>query len=147
MNLSLFPKFYNQPQDWVFYQQKQAFLAPFAAGRLEYKHRNNTRAASAPKKGHIVTKPPINPPDRREEALETLKRQIAAQRARLDPKLLKLAEQAASLSQKPAAAKNEGLVPYDRDAAAETIRLFLKDHPDAKGFEKELMSLIRRDQH
>ncbi len=94
-----------------------------------------------------MTKTPENPSDRREKALEMLKKQIADQRARLDPKLLKLAAQAASLSQKPASARNEGLVPYDRSAAAETIRLFLKSHPDAKGFEKELMDLIRRGQH
>lgn len=94
-----------------------------------------------------MTKTPANTSDSRQKALETLKKQIAEQRARLDPKLLKLAAQAASLSQKPAGSRNEGLVPYDRDAAAETIRLFLQSHPNAKGFEKELMDLIRRGQN
>lgn len=94
-----------------------------------------------------MTKNPENEQNGRQKALESLKKQIAEQRARLDPKLLQMAAQAASLSQKPAHTRNEGLVPYDRDAAAETIRLFLESHPDAKGFEKELRDLIRRGQH
>lgn len=90
---------------------------------------------------------PESPASSRQKALAELKKQIAEQRARLDPKLLKLAAQAASLSQKEAAERQNGLVPYDRGAAAEAIRLFLEDHPDSAAFEQALQELIRRSQH
>lgn len=80
----------------------------------------------------------------REAALQELKRQIAAQRQKLDPKVLKLAAQAAALAQTAPDKRAEGLVPYDRSAAAETIRLFLQNHPDATGFEKELLALLNQ---
>lgn len=89
-------------------------------------------------------KPPEN---NREAALRTLKRQIAEQRARLDPRLLEMAAQAAALSQKPAAARQEGMVPYDRAAAAAAVRLFLQNHPDAAAFEKELLALLNIKTH
>lgn len=94
-----------------------------------------------------MTQPPKTPPDRRTEALEQLKQQIAEQRARLDPRLLQLAQQAALLSQKPAESRNESMVPFDRAAAGEAIRLFMAQHPDAKGFEAALLALIRRENH
>jgi hypothetical protein len=84
----------------------------------------------------------------RDDALKELQRQIDAQRARLDPKVLKLAEQAARLSQTAEAdTESPVLVPYDRDAAAEVIRLFLKNHRDAPEFEARLMELLRQLRH
>jgi len=90
----------------------------------------------------------VNPPENsRDAALRALKRQIEEQRARLDPRVLELAAQAAALSQKPSAAQQEGLVPYDRAAAAEAVRLFLQSHPDAAAFEKELVALLKLKSH
>lgn len=86
------------------------------------------------------------PTDRRNAAIAALKKQIAEQRARLDPDVLKRAAQAAELSQKTPEERAAGLVPYDRAAAAEAIRLFLQNHPDAAHFEEELMSLLRQQQ-
>jgi len=75
----------------------------------------------------------VNPPENsRDAALRALKRQIEEQRARLDPRVLELAAQAAALSQKPAAVRQEGMVPYDRAAAAEAVRLFLRMPPRLK---------------
>lgn len=90
----------------------------------------------------------MNPPENsRDAALRALKRQIAEQRARLDPRVLKLAAQAAALSQKPSAAEQEGMVPYDRATAAEAVRLFLQNHPDAAAFEKALLALLNPKSH
>jgi len=82
----------------------------------------------------------------RDDALKELQRQIDAQRARLDPKVLKLAEQAARLSQaaQQTGQESPALVPYDREAAAEVIRLFLKNHKDAPEFEARLLALIKQ---
>lgn len=91
----------------------------------------------------MTTRPPAGS---REAAIEELKKQIAAQRARLDPAVLKRAAKAAELSQKPAAERAAGLVPYDRAAAAEAVRLFLQNHPDAAHFEEELISLLRQQE-
>jgi hypothetical protein len=84
----------------------------------------------------------------RDDALKELQRQIDAQRARLDPKVLKLAEQAARLSQAaPPDVESPVLIPYDRDAAAEIIRLFLKNHRDAPEFEARLLALLQQLRH
>ncbi len=84
----------------------------------------------------------------RDDALKELQRQIDAQRARLDPKVLKLAEQAARLSQAAMPdVESPVLIPYDRDAAAEIIRLFLKNHRDAPEFEARLLELLQQLRH
>jgi len=82
----------------------------------------------------------------REEALKKLRAQIAEQRARLDPKVLRAAAHAAELAQNPAKAA-ENMVPYDRDNAAEAIRLFLDAHADQAAFQEKLLQLIRRQQN
>ncbi|MDP2205714.1 MAG: hypothetical protein Q8K65_05350 [Alphaproteobacteria bacterium] len=87
-----------------------------------------------------------SPENTREAALSKLRQQIKEQRARLDPRVLELAAQAAALSQKPGGGK-ESMVPYDRVAAAEAVRLFLQSHPDADGFEKELLTLLKQETH
>src|SRR5690606_41470662 len=50
----------------------------------------------------------------REEALEKLRAQIAAQREKLDPKVLKAAQRAAEIAQNPQKSP-DSLIPYDRD--------------------------------
>lgn len=82
----------------------------------------------------------------REEALKKLRAQIAAQRARLDPKVLRAAERAAALAQNPE--KNaDNMVPYDRDSAAEAIRLFLEAHEEQAEFQARLLQLLKQQQH
>ena len=88
---------------------------------------------------------------KRRDALEILKKQIREQRARIDPKVLKAAEDAVKKREKamnnppgdPPADK-DGKVPYDKQAAAKAVALFLRDHADGKGFEKRLMDMIRK---
>lgn len=86
------------------------------------------------------------PKNTREAALQELRQLIEAQRARLDPRVLQLAAQAAALSQKPNSGRDD-MIPYDRAAAAEAIRLFLQSHPDAAAFEKELLALLHPGKH
>lgn len=83
--------------------------------------------------------------DKREEALQELRRLIREQRARLDPRLLELAAQAARLSQQPP--ENAEFVPYDHDAAAKAIRLFLKNHDNPAAFEQQLLRLLDKTKH
>ena len=73
----------------------------------------------------------------REKALNELKRRIEEQKARVDPKLLKLAEKAAL-----SGAKSGETTPYDRAAAVEAVEIFLEEHKDRKGFERRLAELI-----
>ncbi len=81
----------------------------------------------------------------RDKALEILKKQMAVQKQRLDPKLLQIAEKAASLKQEGRAQKD--MVPYDREAAARAVQLFLKNHEDRGAFEQQLLDLLRKQQH
>ena len=81
-------------------------------------------------------------PDRK-KAIDELKRQIEAQKARLDPKLLEMAGKAAALSQRDPAKKD--MVPYDREAAAAVVRLFLQNHGDRQKFEQRLSALLKKE--
>lgn len=83
--------------------------------------------------------------DKRQKALNALKEQIRQQRGKLDPKLLKMAEQAI-LGQLPGGGA-AGTVPYDQKTAAAAVETFLKNHPDAKGFRARLLEMIRKTQH
>lgn len=82
----------------------------------------------------------------REEALEKLRAQIAAQREKLDPKVLKAAQRAAEIAQNPQKSP-DSLIPYDRESAAEAIRLFLDTHEDSADFEKKLLALLKQQQN
>ncbi len=81
----------------------------------------------------------------RDKALEILKKQMQVQKERLDPKLLQIASKAAALKQEGKAQKD--MVPYDREAAAKAVQLFLKNHDDRDDFEQRLLAMLRRDQH
>ncbi len=81
----------------------------------------------------------------RDKALEILKKQMQVQKERLDPKLLQIAGKAAALKQEGKAQKD--MVPYDREAAAKAVQLFLKNHDDRADFEQRLLAMLRRDQH
>jgi hypothetical protein len=81
----------------------------------------------------------------RDEALEILKKQMQVQKERLDPKLLQIAGKAAALKQEGKAQKN--MVPYDREAAAKAVQLFLKNHDDRADFEQRLLAMLRKGEH
>ncbi|MDE1153129.1 MAG: hypothetical protein PW788_11385 [Micavibrio sp.] len=103
--------------------------------------------------------------DNREKALEILKAQIRQQRARIDPRILKMAEIAAASTQRPPAAtpagnlvnkpaakkteaaesRNSGTVPYDREAATAAITLFLKAHDNPAAVKAQLKALLDKD--
>jgi hypothetical protein len=109
----------------------------------------------------MMDRPAKNPA--REEALRELKRQMAEQRARIDPHILKIARQAAERAQDererqtgaaPSQQQADGkrhaghnMVPYDRAAAAEAIALFLRNCEDREAFEKRLLLLLRSRQN
>ncbi len=81
----------------------------------------------------------------RDEALEILKKQMQVQKERLDPKLLQIAGKAAALKKEGKAQKN--MVPYDREAAAKAVQLFLKNHDDRADFEQRLLAMLRKGEH
>ncbi len=79
----------------------------------------------------------------REAAIAELKVQIEAQRARIDPDVLKKAEKAAAASQNPK--PKAELVPFDRDAAALVVRLFLDRHDDPEWFKRQLQEQLKKE--
>jgi hypothetical protein len=90
----------------------------------------------------------VTPPENtRDAALGALKRLIKEQKARLDPRLLEQVARAAVEARKPDAPPHEGTLPYDRAAAAEAIRIFLKNHPDGAAFETALRALLKSRSH
>lgn len=78
---------------------------------------------------------------RRDIALAELKKRIAEQRARLDPKLLRMAEKAAL-----SAGAGEK-VPYDRESAVRAVELFLTGHDDRDAFERRLRDLLAKNRN
>lgn len=81
---------------------------------------------------------------RREEAIAKLKELIAEQRGRIDPKVLKEAQRAATIKQEGRAQKD--LVPYDREAAAAAVALFLRDHDGEGDFTRKLQAMLDAQQ-
>ena len=73
---------------------------------------------------------------------------IKEQRERLDPKVLAQARRAIEEQMK---ANNKNTAepvteePYDKENASQTIRLFLKNHPDARIFERALVKRIHEE--
>lgn len=81
---------------------------------------------------------------------------IRRQRARIDPKVLKIAQQAIESRTADAAdavakttesEQQTSTVPYDKEAAAEAIALFLQNKKDSRDFEKRLADLIHKNSH
>ncbi len=81
--------------------------------------------------------------DARDKAIQELKEQIEAQRARIDPDVLKKAEKAAAASQKPKAKAD--MVPFDREAAALVVRMFLDRHDDPEWFKRQLQAQLKKE--
>ena len=89
--------------------------------------------------------------DKKQKAIEELKRQRQLARERLGPEGVKELEKLAkSLGKsKPASAPAvpAGTVPYDKKAAAAAFQLFLKNHGDPKEFERRLREMINKKSH
>jgi len=87
--------------------------------------------------------------DKKQKAIEELKKQRQLARERLGPEgikeLEKLAKNMGKLS--PAAALPPGTVPYDKEAALAAFQMFLKNHGDPKEFEKRLRAMINKSSH
>lgn len=83
--------------------------------------------------------------DAREKAIAELKRQMAEQRARIDPEVLKKAQKAAAQSQKPPAQRKADMVPFDREAAARVVKKFLENHDDPEALARALKDRLRDD--
>jgi hypothetical protein len=79
----------------------------------------------------------------REKALEELKRHIKEQKARVDPEVLKRAEEAAR-ARMPSGGTS---VPYDRESAAKAVELFLRSHPDPKDLERLIAAIVAKTRH
>lgn len=74
--------------------------------------------------------------DSRQKAIEELKKQIKLGRERLGPEGIKKLEALAKT------VKPSGTVPYDKKAAARALEIFLKNHKNAKDFEKRLRAFL-----
>lgn len=86
----------------------------------------------------------------RDKAIENLKKLIAEQKARIDPAVLAKAAAAAKGNAATAAGaksskKAEETVPYDREAAARAIELFMKNHGNAADFKEKLMRFLLKN--
>jgi hypothetical protein len=81
--------------------------------------------------------------DKRQKAIEELQKQIREQRGRLDPKVLKIAEEALQAAQ----SGQESHVAYDRKSATAAVELFLTGHKDADGFKRRLLEMLGRHSH
>jgi hypothetical protein len=86
--------------------------------------------------------------NKRQKAIEELKKQMQMARERLGPEGVKELEKLAKGIQQPkAAAVPPGMVPYDKEAAAQALEIFFKNHDDPKTFEKRLRELIKKSSH
>lgn len=86
--------------------------------------------------------------DNRQKALDELKRRIKEQKARIDPRLLKLAESAAmGGAPAPGISVSAATVPFDRDAAARIVALFVKGHQSPRDFECRLAEFVLKNRH
>ena len=90
--------------------------------------------------------------DSRQKAIEELKKQTRLARERLGPEGLKELKKLAKGIQKPkpkpkTPAIPEGMIPYDKKAAAKALEIFLKNHGDPREFEKRLRELLKKSSH
>jgi hypothetical protein len=87
--------------------------------------------------------------NKREKAIQELKKQMYLARERLGPEGVKELENLAKGLYKPkaATATPPAMVPYDKKAALSALEIFLKNHGDPKTFEKRLRDLIKNTIH
>jgi len=91
--------------------------------------------------------------DKKQKAIEELKKQRQLARDRLGPDGVKELEKLAKGLDKPKAATLSnpnvppGSVPYDKKAALTAFQMFLKNHGDPKEFERRLREMINKSSH
>lgn len=85
--------------------------------------------------------------DKKQKAIEELKKQTRLARERLGPEgvkqLEKLAKDIAS-KKKP---KSSETVPYDKAAAMQAFKLFLDMHGNPEEFQRKLLEMIKQKSH
>lgn len=83
---------------------------------------------------------------RKKQVIAELERLMRARRAEIDPKVLAMAR--AAVEKKAAGLANAGeTVPYDRDAAAKAVEMFLDGHPEKDRFRAALVDFIGKKSH
>ncbi len=87
--------------------------------------------------------------DKKQKAIEELKKQRLLARERLGPEGVKELEKLAKglKSPKASAASSPGSIPYDKKAAIAAFQLFLKNHGDPAEFERRLREMINKTSH
>jgi len=87
--------------------------------------------------------------DKKQKAIEELKKQRQLARERLGPEGVKELEKLAKKMGAPQPLSNipPGSVPYDKKAALAAFQMFLKNHGDPKEFERRLREMIKKSSH
>jgi hypothetical protein len=87
--------------------------------------------------------------DKKQKAIEELKKQRQLARDRLGPEGVKELEKLAKTMGKTKIPTNvpPGSVPYDKKAALAAFQMFLKNHGDPKEFERRLREMINKSSH
>jgi hypothetical protein len=88
--------------------------------------------------------------DKKQKAIEELKKQRKLARERLGPEGVKELEKLAKGLNKPKAASSAvppGSIPYDKMAAMAAFQMFLKNHGDPAEFERRLREMINKSSH
>jgi hypothetical protein len=87
--------------------------------------------------------------DKKQKAIEELKKQRKLARERLGPEgVRELEKLAKGLGKpKPPSGLPPGSIPYDKKAALDAFRLFLKNHGDPTEFERRLREMINKSSH
>ena len=91
--------------------------------------------------------------DKKQKAIEELKKQRQLARERLGPEGVKELEKLAKSmgKAKPNATTGSsvppGSVPYDKKAALAAFQMFLKNHGDPREFERRLREMINKSSH
>lgn len=87
--------------------------------------------------------------DKKQKAIEELKKQRQLARDRLGPEGIKELEKLAKTMGNPKTAPNipPGFVPYDKAAAMAAFKKFLENHGDPAEFERRLREMIKKSSH
>jgi hypothetical protein len=87
--------------------------------------------------------------DKKQKAIEELKKQRQLARDRLGPEGVKELEKLAKgmAQARASSAIPPGSVPYDKKAALAAFQMFLKNHGDPQEFERRLREMINKKSH
>jgi hypothetical protein len=88
--------------------------------------------------------------DKKQKAIEELKKKIKIQRELLGPEGIKELERMAKGMQARSAPKPSlppGMVPYDKVSAMKAFEFFLKNHGNPEEFKRRLLEEIKKKDH